>query len=291
MTYEQLRAFAAVVESGSFRAAAEKLHKTQSTISSAIANLERQFSLQLLDRSNYRPTLTPEGKSFYQQAKRLLQESASLERLGHQLTDGTPPSLSIALSTMSALPEGLSQLRRFCDQHPRLQLNLSTQHLSGLLEQLDTHQAELAIGPHTGLNQKYEFIEIFKIRILCVMAAGLLPAGTPQPVSHELLRQKPHILVADSGSKPFDHVNVIPGGLRWYVNDYVVKQALIKAGMGWARIPEHMIENDLRDGSLKPLVVDNFASTSEVPIYLIRLRAATHSQLAQALWQTLEAQA
>ncbi|WP_086479029.1 LysR family transcriptional regulator [Oceanospirillum sanctuarii] len=288
MTYEQLKAFAAVVESGSFRAAAEQLHKTQSTISAAIANLESQFSLQLLDRSSYRPTLTPEGKSFYQQAKRLLQESESLERLGHQLTEGTPPSLSIALSTMSALPEGLSQLKQFCDQHPRLQLNLSTQHLSGLLEQLDTHQAELAIGPNTGLNQKYESIEIFKIRILSVTAPGLLPPKTEQPISQDLLRHQPHILVADSGSKPFDHVNVIPGGLRWYVNDYVVKQALIKAGMGWARIPEHMIENDLKDGSLKPIQVENFSSQSDVPIYLIRLRSATHSQLAQALWHTLE---
>ena len=288
MTYEQLRAFSAVVESGSFRAAADKLHKTQSTISAAIANLENQFSLQLLDRSSYRPTLTPEGKSFYQQAKRLLQESEALERLGHQLTDGTPPSLSIALSTMSALPEGLSQLKQFCEQYPKLQMNLSTQHLSGLLEQLDTHQAELAIGPHTGLTQQYEFIEIFKIRLLCVMAPGLLPEETSQPVSHELLRQKPHILVADSGSKPFDHVNVIPGGLRWFVNDYVVKQALIKAGLGWARIPQHMIENDLKDGSLQPLIVESFASESEVPIYLIRLREATHSQLAQTLWQTLK---
>jgi DNA-binding transcriptional LysR family regulator len=94
--------------------------------------------------------------------------------------------------------------------------------------------------------------------------------------------------VADTGSRaPFDHINILPGGQRWFVKDYQVKKALLLAGMGWARIPLHMVEPELLRDELLPLQVENFASRSDVPIYLIRLRHSPLSELAMGFWNAM----
>ncbi|MBB1487765.1 LysR family transcriptional regulator [Oceanospirillum sediminis] len=287
MTFEQLRAFAAVVQCGTFRAAAEHIHKTQSTVSAAIQSLEREFDIQLLDRSQYRPVLTSEGKAFYKQARQLLVSSSDLEQLGHQLTAGTPQQLNIALSAMGTVPAELKAIKEFAEQTPDVSLNITTQHLSGLPEQLDTDKADLAIGPYTGLTQDYEFKELFSVRLICVAAPGYIREQTPDGVlTHKVMRQYPHILIADSGTRrAYDHVNVIPGGLRWYADDYLVKKALLLSRSGWARIPLHMVNHELKQGDLVPLQVENFANQSDVPMCLIRKRDKAHSQLAIDLWE------
>lgn len=296
MKSDQLRAFVSVVDQGSFRAAAAQLYKTQPTISAAVKALEAQFGISLLSRDAYRPTLTAEGKTFYREAKRLLTQVMELESLGHQLSKGAAPSLSISLSAMCALPPGLNTIKQFCIKHPDLQLNISTEHLSGILEQLHLDKADVAIGPHTGLDDRYEFVEIGTVTMItvaspdCIQVQPLNSSGQ-ELTTQQALRQIPHILVADTGTQsPFDHINIISGGRRWYVKDYQVKKALLLAGMGWARIPLHMIETELASGALIPLQVENFASRSDVPIYLIRLRQHPLSELASLFWQEMIAE-
>ncbi|WP_421869269.1 LysR family transcriptional regulator [Motiliproteus sp.] len=288
MTNDQLRAFVAVVEQGSFRAAANHIHKTQPSVSAAVATLEQQFDFQLFSRDSYRPSLTTEGKTFYRQAKQLLGRVSELESLGHHLARGAVPSLSISLSAMCALPPGLERIRRFCDRQPQLQLNIATEHLSGVLEKLLNESADLAIGPHTGLDDRFEFVEISRLTMITVARPGFIDLAADATIPQHLLRKRPHILLSDTGSvAPFDHINVLPGGQRWYVSDYMMKKSLLLAGMGWARTPLHMVEAELKNGELTALKVENFNYRSQVPIYLIRLRDQARSGLAKEFWQQM----
>jgi len=286
MTNDQLLAFIAVVEKGSFRSAANAIFKTQSSVSAAVKNLEQEFNLQLLSRETYRPSLTTEGKAFYQQAKKLLVQANELESLGHKLAAGAEPILTISLSAMCAIPPGLNAMKRFCEQNQQVHLSINTEHLSGVLEQLQREKADLAIGPHHGLDDSYEFIEISQITMITV-AAPVYIKSISDTITHAELRQLPHILMTDTGTTPFDHFNVIAGGKRWYVSDYLIKKSLLLAGMGWARIPLHMIEKELEQGELVPLKVANFNSTSQLPIYLIRLRDQPQGEIAQSFWDAI----
>ncbi|RDE19831.1 LysR family transcriptional regulator [Motiliproteus coralliicola] len=288
MTNDQLRAFVAVVEQGSFRAAANHIHKTQPSVSAAVATLEQQFDFQLFSRDSYRPSLTTEGKAFYRQAKQLLGRVNELEALGHHLARGTVPTLSISLSAMCTLPPGLEQIRRFADRQPQLQLNITTEHLSGVVEKLIKETADLAIGPYTGLDDRFEYVEISRLTMITVARPDLLNLPEEASVPQALLRNRPHILLSDTGSvAPFDHINVLPGGQRWYVGDYMMKKSLLMAGMGWARIPQQMVEAELNSGELTALKVENFNYRSQVPIYLIRLRDQARSGLAKEFWQQM----
>src|SRR6266496_285527 len=80
ITLDQLRAFVTVVEEGSFSAAARKLRRVQSAISTAMANLENQLGVPIWDRTTKVAKLTDQGKSVLAAARRVLLEVDELRR-------------------------------------------------------------------------------------------------------------------------------------------------------------------------------------------------------------------
>lgn len=77
---KQLEVFAAVVEQGSFTAAAEHLYLAQSTVSNHIQSLEEELKTVLLRRESKKQVLlTPEGQRVYQHAKEILDKCRALE--------------------------------------------------------------------------------------------------------------------------------------------------------------------------------------------------------------------
>src|SRR5882724_7142298 len=69
---DQMWTFVAVVDAGSFRAAAIRLGRVQSAVSHAIANLEDQLGVALFDRSGHRPALTAEGRPLLADTRAIL---------------------------------------------------------------------------------------------------------------------------------------------------------------------------------------------------------------------------
>src|SRR3954469_23896107 len=61
VSLDQLRTFVAAVDEGSFSAAARRLNRVQSAVSSWVSSLEAQIGVVLFDRSGRYPKLTPEG--------------------------------------------------------------------------------------------------------------------------------------------------------------------------------------------------------------------------------------
>jgi DNA-binding transcriptional LysR family regulator len=77
----RLAAFAAVAEVGSFTAAAERLNTTKSAVSQAVAVLERELGVQLLQRSTRKLAITEAGEAFLADCRALLAGAeAAMER-------------------------------------------------------------------------------------------------------------------------------------------------------------------------------------------------------------------
>lgn len=124
--------------------------------------------------------------------------------------------------------------------------------------------------------------------MVTVASPEFLSPSDGEVIKQAALRNRPHILVADTGSlSPLDNINILPGGRRWFVKDYQVKKALLLSGMGWARIPLHMVEAELRCQDLVSIVIENFTSKNDVPIHLIRLRQNPLSELGKEFWNTM----
>ena len=293
MTYEQLRAFITVAQLGSFRAAAKALYKTQPSISAAVKGLEAEFAFSLFDRSDYRVRLTPEGKAFLAEAQQLVSSAHALEKLGHRLAAGVSPSLAICVSPVFSGGAGLACLSGFQKAFSDTRLSITTEHLKGVEAQLEQGKVELAISPYYGFSEQYEFMEVGRVEMITVVAASWLEGkGISHQQAEPLIKQSdlyalPHILIEDSSADPFDHVNVLPFGERWYVGDYYLKRSLLAAGMGWARMPRHMVADLIESGELVCIWVENFNSRSQQPMYLLKDRRRPLSQMAQSFWQYL----
>jgi len=288
MNYSNLKAFIAVVEQGSFRAAANSLYKTQSTISASIANLEGEFGLLLFDRESYRPTLTHSGKVFYEEAKHTLKQVTQLEKLGHSLAASGAPHLSLAFSALCVQLEDLIQMQQFASDYPELELNMMTENLSGLKEALVTEKADIALSPNYAYDDSFERELLANVQLITVAAPHFMPDISERILIQDDIRNKPQILIADTGTQErFDHKFVLDNGRRWYVNDYMIKKRLLLAGLGWARIPLHMVEDDLHAKRLLKLDIEGFEHTSDIPIYLVR-RKEPHTKIAEDCWQFLK---
>lgn len=85
---KRLAYFAAVVETGSFTAAAERLGITKAVVSQQVARLEREFRTTLLTRTTRRVTVTDAGKAFHERCALILKEAHdAFDALGEGATE------------------------------------------------------------------------------------------------------------------------------------------------------------------------------------------------------------
>jgi DNA-binding transcriptional LysR family regulator len=145
MDFEQLRTFLAIVEHGSFSAAARALRIGQSTVSFHIQALERSLGTRVLDRrgAGARPTAT--GRTLKRYATRLLalRDEASARLADEQA--GESGRVAIAASTIPAeylLPPVLAAFRK---AHPRVQLAVEVSDSRRAMARLLAEDCDLAL--------------------------------------------------------------------------------------------------------------------------------------------------
>src|SRR2546421_5842084 len=88
ISLDQWRALLAVVDEGSYAKAAEALHKSQSTVTYAVQQLESQLGVKAFKIEGRKATLTPTGQLLYKRARYLLDEAGALEQSSKRLSAG-----------------------------------------------------------------------------------------------------------------------------------------------------------------------------------------------------------
>lgn len=124
MDTQHLQAFVAIAESGSFSAAAARLHLTQPAVSKRIALLEDQLSSALFDRIGRQVVLTHAGQVLLSKARLILNEVVAAQRAIADLKGDVEGSLSIATSHHVGLHYLPPFLREFSTRFPQVKLDL-----------------------------------------------------------------------------------------------------------------------------------------------------------------------
>jgi LysR family transcriptional regulator of abg operon len=147
MTLIQLRVFCAVVEQGSFRAAARVLDIGQSTLTQAIQNLEAELGAVLLNRSHQGISLTPAGETFLTRANAITRDC---ERATQDLKNmAGQPEGEVALGvTSEPLAEFLLPvLKRYRERFPKVRVHLTSGQTQMLIEKVRDGRLDFAICP------------------------------------------------------------------------------------------------------------------------------------------------
>jgi DNA-binding transcriptional LysR family regulator len=119
-----LRAFVAIADAGSFTAAADRLHMTQSTMSQQIARLEEAIGRELVDRAARPVRLTVTGERLLGHARRILSlQNEALTLMAE--TSGTT-SVRIGMPDDIATPEMAVAFAAFTKRHKEARLDVTT---------------------------------------------------------------------------------------------------------------------------------------------------------------------
>ncbi|TCK31040.1 LysR family transcriptional regulator [Ancylobacter aquaticus] len=119
-----MRAFARVVEAGSFSRAADLLDIPKPTVTKLIQQLEAHLRTKLLNRSTRRVAVTPDGAAYYERALALLSDLDELDgSMAH--SQATPSGrLRVDVPSSLALYALIPALPDFFARHPDIQLDL-----------------------------------------------------------------------------------------------------------------------------------------------------------------------
>jgi len=121
---EELIAFVAVVESGSFSRAAEQLGQDNSVVSRTIKRLEQKLDIQLLNRTTRQISLTHEGERYFSRVQKILQEMASAENDLLEHRNVPQGLLRVDAATPVVLHVLAPLVAEFAERYPKISLSL-----------------------------------------------------------------------------------------------------------------------------------------------------------------------
>lgn len=288
MTYEQLVVLDAIVTTGTFRAAAEKLNKSQSAVSHMLKKLELEIDIQLLSRDDYRPSLTPAGEVFYRQATRVLLQMHDLRSTAKQLHSRQEAEVYLAVTATSPLKSILRTVGQVSADFPATHIRLSTEAMGGPLAKLLNDDAHIIIATLDDVPiDRVEAVPFTDITIRPVAHPDYAPARRGKVNTIVDMQSHVQVVVADSSGGSFPQSrDVLPGGLKWTVSDFASKKEILLAGLGWGGLPEHLIESELESGQLAPLDVEGFPPRQS-QLCKIRRRDRDVGTVAAAIWNQL----
>ena len=255
-TLDQLRVLAAIADAGSFSAAARHLHRTQSVISYTIANLEAQLGVALFNRAGRAPALTEAGRALLADARRIGAAVDDLRARAGALHAGTEAELGLAIDVMFPTARLVDILRRFAEAFPTVSLRLRIEALGGVLRLV--LGGECVLGVTGGPAPLPDAIRssVVGALLLVPVAAASHPLAALQRIGIEALREHTQLVLSDANRAPNGEDFGVISLHVWRLGDMGARHALLRAGLGWCNMPDHLVAEDIAAGRLKRLCID-----------------------------------
>jgi DNA-binding transcriptional LysR family regulator len=284
-TLHDLQCFDAVVRTGGFQAAAGELHRSHPAVFAAVAKLERQLGLALLDRGGYRVRPTKAGISFHRRAQASLRELESLRTHAAQLAMGEEGELRVVMGDLCPQPQTLALLSRFFAGCPHTHLQLYCEAVTGPAERLFDDEADLIIHHVDKSDPRVEWVDLCKVPFIPVVATGFLPFPPGRSITPDLMREFTQCVIRDTArhSAPSNYF-MIEGAHQCTVADQVTKKEIILQGMGWGHLPHFLIEQELNAGSLHSIAGKYLPGRVE-QLVAARRRDRPQGPVANRLWE------
>ncbi len=280
VSLDRLATFRAVVEAGSFAAAARRLHQARAAVSFQIRQLEIELGVLLLHRTTRRLALTAAGERFHTRCLRILAEAE--EAIAEARSEQA--ELSGSLRITSTVEYGMAvvapALNRFAMAHPQLEV-----HFEASSANVDLLRDRFDVAIRLGREEQFQdspYVGTLLGRYQLRPVASPAIAAMTETRRPEMLGALPHVInatveevgrwtmIGPDGGK---HVYTMPRPSRIVANSASIVKALSLAGAGVALLPDWFVAHELRGGTLIDMLPGyRFAEHS---IYALRLPMAS----------------
>lgn len=265
-TLPYLKSFTLVVELQSFAQAAKKLHLATPTVSKQINRLEEILGVALLVRTTRTMRLTEAGSSFYEQAKRILEEVEQAEEIITGMQKEPAGRLNVVAARYFAKEYIVPHVKSFLQKYPAIFLNLE---LAERVPDIEKEGIDLLIG----MSVPIEAPNVIQKRIMWTRYAY---TAAPSYVKKWGNPKKPqdlasHRYLAHSMRRPssllhFQDQEAVQVTPYLQVNDAETLLELAIEGLGIVKTHEYVVAEALKKRQLLELFHNH--SSEKIPIYL-----------------------
>ena len=249
-SFDQLQAFVAAADQGSFSAAARSLVKAQSAVSTAVSNLEIDLGVELFDRSTRSPTLTTAGRTLLRYARSVLRGHHELVAHAASVSEGVETQLNVAIEQGIFVHSLLGVFVELGERFPFLEVELLDSGTSDVSELLKEGRADIGVMlEQEDYPQGFHFRGIGHSRLIPVCARAH-PLAALTEVSHADLRGHRQLVSRGRPSQPAAQPRGEKSPNIWFSESPYLIMELLIAGLGWAELPHAVVSERLQSSAL-----------------------------------------
>ena len=259
MTLRSLRIFEAAASAGSYSRGAELMGMTQSAVSQQIKLLEEEAGARLFDTAARPIQLTDAGRELLRHARLILSQVAVAADAMEAMKGRYRGRLTLGV-VQPANYFAPKLLAAFRELYPDIHVRLVIEKRSALLEMLNDHRVDMAIGGYPPAQAEVE-AEVFARHPHCLISPADHPLARERSISWETLKHVPFIFrETGSATRQFlEHLLQVQG-IQVHVDlelqGYETVKQAVMAGLGISFMSAHVIQSELEAGTLAVLDVE-----------------------------------
>ncbi|MBV4533769.1 LysR family transcriptional regulator [Pseudomonas sp. SWRI107] len=287
LSSDTIELFLAVLDRGSFSAAARALGRVPSAISMAIGNLEAELGYALFERGSREVRPTAQALALEPHARLIAEQLGLLAVHALELSQGLESSLAIAVVPDIDQRPLLAAIGRLAERYPLLDIELLAAPQEEALQLLDSGRAALALafaGLHVDPQRSFQHVGMESL-------VAILSPGHPALVQGRIrnledlvgLRQ---VLIA-SRDLPLSDPRSLIGTSHWRTDSFDLAVQMVEAGLGWGDLPLSRVAPFIADGRLVRLEFGNTRNELQLPVHAFWRKQQPLGQAARALVRLL----
>ncbi len=269
LTKDAIQVFLAVLDKGSFSAAARSIGRVPSAVSMTIANLEADLNLELFDRRGREPLPTTAARALEAKARFMLQQFELWEAQALALSKGLESRLSLAIAPELLASDWAGPLGQLAQRYPSLQVEVLAAPEDDAIRLLHEGRVQLAVVFESPQFDSRECCqEMARENLLAVIAPDHPAIAGGRTLRTEDLAEHRQIVVAgreQDASPP----RFLQAHHHWPTDSHTAALSMLQAGLGWGFLPESLVKPQLSNGSLVELTLDNISSFSALWVDVI----------------------
>lgn len=250
VSLDQWRTLQAVIDYGGYAQAAEHLHRSQSSVSYAVNRLQEQLGLKLLHIEGRKAVLSDTGRILLQRSRQLLADASAIEQQARHLKQGWEAEIRLAVEAAYPTQYLMQALKQFEPLSKDTRIRLQEVVLSGAEDILLAGNADLVISSYVPRGFLAE--ELIQVQFIAVAHPDHPLHQLGRGITMQDLNRETHVVVSDSGSKGID-AGWLNEAHRWVVASLESARKVISSGLGYGWLPENEIQQQMKNGELKPL--------------------------------------
>jgi DNA-binding transcriptional LysR family regulator len=258
VSLDQLRAFIASVDEGSFSAAARKLRRAQSVVSELVSSLEGQIGVPLFDRSGRYPTLTPEGAVLLADARNIASGVDCMKARAKGMASGLEAELSVVVDVLFPIAPITEAAKEFREKFPGTPLRLYVEALGAAYQPvLDGIAGFGIVGSLPLLPSGLTAERLTGVAMVMVAARDHPLAKLEGTIPKSELTKHVQLVLTDRSSLSKGREFGVISPSTWRLADLFAKHAFLLNGLGWGGMPMHAVQDDLSTGRLVELSIED----------------------------------